>query len=87
MATPSVEEQDPVLETLHDLARNDSEIAVLWLYGSRAKGNSTPENHYDLAVAFAEPFTDPLERRLRPELLAQRWQDVFGGAGRQSLSH
>lgn len=77
MATPSVEEQDPILDGLRDQARGNSEIAVLWLYGSRAKGNATPESDYDLAVAFAEPFSDPLERRLRPELLAQHWQDVL----------
>lgn len=48
---------------------------MLWLYGSRAKGMATAQSDYDLAVAFREPFRDPLERRLRPELLAQTWQD------------
>ncbi|MGM0517584.1 MAG: type VII toxin-antitoxin system MntA family adenylyltransferase antitoxin [Pseudomonadota bacterium] len=73
-----MEEQNRVLEELRSQVRGDSDIAVLWLYGSRAKGNATAESDYDLAVAFAEPFSDPLERRLRPELLAQHWQDLVG---------
>jgi predicted nucleotidyltransferase len=73
-----VEERNRVLEALRSQVCGDSDIAVLWLYGSRAKGNATAESDYDLAVAFAEPFSDPLERRLRPELLAQHWQDLLG---------
>ena len=69
-------EQD-ILRTLIDLAAADEGIAVLWLYGSRAKGSAGPESDYDLAVAFTQPWTDPLERRLRPELLAQAWQEAL----------
>lgn len=66
---------DEVLARLTEMAHRDPQIAVLWLYGSRAKGMATAQSDYDLAVAFREPFRDPLERRLRPELLAQTWQD------------
>lgn len=75
MAASSSSVIDPVLERLVSLAGDDSEVAVLWLYGSRAKGSATASSDYDLAVAFTAPYADSLERRLRPELLAQRWQD------------
>lgn len=77
---------DPVLDQLRSLAGDTEEIAVLWLYGSQAKGTATPDSDYDLAVAFANPLADPLERRLRPELLAQAWQDALDlPAGKLSL--
>lgn len=57
------------------LAQACPEILVLWLYGSRAKGNAGPLSDWDLAVAFAPvKLADPLENRLRPELLALDWQ-------------
>ncbi|WP_444677478.1 type VII toxin-antitoxin system MntA family adenylyltransferase antitoxin [Halomonas sp. E19] len=65
-------------DALAELAARSDEIAVLWLYGSRAKGTATPRSDYDLAVGFRNFETDPLERRLRPELLAQAWQDALG---------
>ncbi len=57
------------------LARATPGVLVLWLYGSRAKGNAGPLSYWDLAVAFAPvKLADPLENRLRPELLALDWQ-------------
>ncbi len=67
--------QSTIVHALVDLAAGENDIAVLWLYGSRAKGTAAPESDYDLAVAFRDFAKDPLERRLRPELLAQDWQD------------
>ncbi|WP_299316615.1 nucleotidyltransferase domain-containing protein [uncultured Halomonas sp.] len=71
-------EQSTVLHRLSDLAAKEHNIAVLWLYGSRAKGTESAESDYDLAVAFQDFHQDPLGRRLRPELLAQAWQDELG---------
>ncbi|WP_355660180.1 type VII toxin-antitoxin system MntA family adenylyltransferase antitoxin [Halomonas salifodinae] len=65
-------------DALIELATRDDDIAVLWLYGSRAKGTATVRSDYDLAVAFRTFEKNPLERRLRPELLAQAWQDALG---------
>lgn len=61
------------------LAAAQPEVAVLWLYGSQAKGNAGPHSDWDLAVAF-EPvkLADVLETRLRPELLALDWQRALG---------
>lgn len=64
-----------VIEKLIELARQHTDIEVLWLYGSRAKGNAAPHSDFDLAVAFAKvKLPDPLDNRLRPELLALDWQ-------------
>lgn len=66
---------------LIDLARATPEVQVVWLYGSRAKGNAGPQSDWDLAVAFAPvKLADPLENRLRPELLALDWQRALGVA-------
>jgi len=69
---------DILLEAFADMARREPSIAVLWLYGSHAKGTATAQSDIDLAVAFRDFEQDPLERRLRPELLAQAWQDALG---------
>ncbi|WP_048306136.1 nucleotidyltransferase domain-containing protein [Halomonas sp. PR-M31] len=69
--------EQAILPRLIDLASKDDAIAVLWLYGSHAKGTATKDSDFDLAVAFRQPGGEPLERRLRPELLAQSWQDAL----------
>lgn len=56
------------------LAQNDPKLELLWLYGSRAKGTAHDTSDIDLAVTFKEWVEDPIERRLRPELLALEWQ-------------
>ncbi|WP_027852251.1 type VII toxin-antitoxin system MntA family adenylyltransferase antitoxin [Marinobacterium litorale] len=69
--------QDPTLETLTALAREEPNVCILWLYGSRAKGTAQADSDYDLAVAFNRFPDDAWEKRLQPELLAQRWQDAL----------
>lgn len=71
-------DQDKVLQALVALAVENPDIAVIWLYGSRAKGSAAKHSDYDLAVAFRNFRLDPVQRRLRPELLAQSWQDALG---------
>ncbi len=56
-----------------DLAQTNDAIELLWLYGSQAKGKAHKNSDIDLAVAFKVWEQDPLERRLRPELLALDW--------------
>ena len=71
--------EDRIQQQLSELAAAHPEVAVLWLYGSRAKGNAGPQSDWDLAVAFAPvKLADPLENRLRPELLALDWQRALG---------
>lgn len=61
------------------LAGQNPDIVIVWLYGSRAKGNAHSHSDYDLAVAFKSFIkNDPLAKRLRPECLALDWQQALG---------
>ncbi|MFQ2012198.1 type VII toxin-antitoxin system MntA family adenylyltransferase antitoxin [Aeromonas veronii] len=70
---------DRILQQLSVLAATHPEVAVLWLYGSQAKGTAGPHSDWDLAVAL-DPvkLADLLDNRLRPELLALDWQRALG---------
>ncbi|RDL45155.1 nucleotidyltransferase domain-containing protein [Marinomonas piezotolerans] len=67
-----------ITDKLVTLASETKNISALWLYGSRAKGNHRPDSDYDLAVLFTDWVEDPLDRRLRPELLAMNWSKKLG---------
>ena len=56
------------------LAHDDDNIELFWLYDSFAKGTAYEHSDIDLAVAFKTWEKDIIERRLRPELLAIEWQ-------------
>lgn len=66
-----------LIPKLQTLAKEQSDIAALWIYGSRARGDYRADSDYDLAVGFTDWFEDPLERRLRPELLAEQWREAL----------
>lgn len=73
MTLPTLTAQLAALAVVHP------EVVVLWLYGSRAKGNVGSMSDWDLAVAF-DPvkLSSLLDNRLRPELLALDWQRALG---------
>ena len=72
-------EQSQHLHQLNALAASHSEVAVLWLYGSQAKGNASERSDWDLAVAFDPVKADSvLDTRIRAELLAMDWQRALG---------
>jgi uncharacterized protein len=62
------------LANIIELARQRSDIAALWIYGSRARGDHHAGSDYDLAVVFTHWEPDALSRRLRPEEVAIDWQ-------------
>ena len=66
-----------VINKIIPLAENNPDIAVTWLYGSRANSTATIQSDFDLAIAFNSFPSDPLERRLRPELLAIDWAQAL----------
>lgn len=72
---------DPVLKQIIQLADLSDNLAVVWLYGSRAKGNDSCDSDYDLAVAFKRFPKDAWDKRLQPELLQQSWSDKLSVAG------
>jgi len=65
--------QTDTLKSIEQLASLDPNVEVVWLYGSRARGKASASSDYDLAIAFTTYIDDPVERRLRPELLALNW--------------
>lgn len=71
MNTPPGQSQG--IKQIVELAKNSAEVEVLWLYGSRARDNANTNSDYDLAVAFTSYIEDPVERRLRPEMLSLEW--------------
>lgn len=62
-----------LLDNIIKLAVSDENIAIVWLYGSRAKGTHQAESDYDLAVAFNTFPEDEWDKRLQPEELKQEW--------------
>jgi len=60
------------------LATEHSDIEILWLYGSYAKGTFHAGSDIDLAVVFKHWQEDIIDRRLKSELLAIAWQKKLG---------
>ena len=57
------------------LAEENENIEILWLYGSYANEMAHENSDIDLAVVFKVWEKDVIERRLRSELLAIEWQN------------
>ncbi len=55
------------------LAKENDNIELLWLYGSYAQGTAHEKSDIDIAVVFKTWEKDVIKRRLRPELLAIEW--------------
>lgn len=70
--------EQTILDACCQLAKQDQRIDLLWLYGSRARGDAQAESDYDLAVAFNCFPEDLWERRLQSEILALDWSDHLG---------
>ncbi|MBR7887558.1 nucleotidyltransferase domain-containing protein [Marinomonas sp. A79] len=63
--------QSLTLALLEKLAKEQPEIKVVWLYGSRAKGNAEEDSDYDLAVAY--DFTALKKHDYPNDELAYHW--------------
>lgn len=69
---------EDILPKIVTFAEANDQIEVLWLYGSRARGDYDDSSDYDLAIAFKEQLKDGYAQRLRPEELAMSWSEVLG---------
>lgn len=67
-------EQEKIIANIKLLAEHNHDVAVVWLYGSRAKGSHRPDSDFDLAVAFNNFALDYMTKYLRPNELALNWQ-------------
>jgi len=70
--------QNKTIKNIITLAKNNADVEILWLYGSRARNKANRHSDYDLAIAFKVYIKEPIERRLRPELLALEWARALG---------
>ena len=70
--------QEIIINQLVTLSEQNNDVEIVWLYGSRARNSASASSDYDLAIAFKTYIEDPLERRLRPELIALKWQKIIG---------
>lgn len=66
-----------IIKQIIQLAKHNNDIAVLWLYGSRATATHHVNSDYDLAIAFKNFLNNPLESCLRPQTLALEWQSIL----------
>ena len=69
--------KDKIIQRIIELAKHDSDICILWLYGSRAEGTATEHSDYDLAVAFNNFDLPPFDRLTRPHSLAAGWRSTL----------
>lgn len=67
--------QEEILKKIKSLALEDANIAIVWLYGSRANNSANKASDYDFAIAFNQFPEDEWDKRLQPELVAQLWAD------------
>lgn len=70
--------QNKTIKNIITLAKNNTDVEILWLYGSQARNRANEHSDYDLAVAFKHYIKEPIERRLRLEMLALEWARELG---------
>ena len=70
-------ESDPFVRKIRDLAKNNLDIEVVWLYGSRATNKAQMYSDYDIAIAFKNFKLSDIERYLRPNELALEWSAIL----------
>lgn len=70
-----MESSNRIIQKIQTMAKKHENVAVLWLYGSRAKGLEEADSDYDLAVAFNHFPDDAWQQRLQPENLAHEWAE------------
>ncbi|NRB39662.1 MAG: nucleotidyltransferase domain-containing protein [Pseudomonadales bacterium] len=66
-----------VIESLKQLAIAEHDIALIWLYGSRAQGSHIENSDYDIAIAFNDFSLPRNDRILRAQCLAEKWQSTL----------
>jgi uncharacterized protein len=64
---------DKILDHIVKQAVTDDDIAIIWLYGSRAKGTATQHSDFDIAIAFNNFNLSPFDRAIRPYEYALQW--------------
>ena len=58
-----------VIQKIIEYLHQNTDIDVVWLYGSHAKGTAQPHSDIDLAIAFKNFDLESFDMRLRPKEL------------------
>jgi len=69
--------QSQAIKKIITLAKNNADVEVVWLYGSRAKNTATIHSDYDIAIAFKNFKLSDIKRYLRPNELALEWSAIL----------
>ena len=69
---------DALIPKIKELALKETGLEILWLYGSRAKGNAHSESDYDLAIAVSIPDLTRFERADHADEIAYQWRVALG---------
>ena len=70
--------QQKVISVIETLAAESPVIELVWLYGSRAKGNADENSDYDLAVAYSPANEVSYNFGYRSDDLAFKWSQITG---------
>ncbi len=65
--------QQDIINLLEKLAEKNPDIEVVWLYGSRAKGNADEQSDYDLAIAYSQLKDKSASNDYYSDDLAYKW--------------
>lgn len=68
---------DAVIQKVIQMAEQDPNIDVLWIYGSRAKLTAQENSDYDFSVAFSTIPRNAWDKRLQSEMLALDWCETL----------
>ncbi len=63
-----------IVNYIKEQAEQDSDIEVVWLYGSVANGTDKESSDVDIAIAFKSFDLDDYDRCTRPEGYSLTWQ-------------
>ena len=65
--------QQKIISLIETLAAESLVIEVVWLYGSRAKGNANEKSDYDLAIAYSKFNDKSVSSEYYSDDLAYKW--------------
>lgn len=76
---------DKYIQQIDQLAKENPDIKIVWLYGSRARNTAHKNSDYDIAIAFNNFPKDQIDKLQRIQNLQFEWQDITGSKNFISL--
>ncbi|KMT64716.1 type VII toxin-antitoxin system MntA family adenylyltransferase antitoxin [Catenovulum maritimum] len=66
------------IQKIIQLASNNQEIEIVWLYGSRARNTARQHSDYDIAIAYKTFYSEKIKSTERIQEQQLNWQDELG---------